>query len=148
MKHYMYKVILVVMLSFCAATLLDSCKKNSDTAASLPADQKLLDRNLLVSYAKDDGTDITINYNGIIFKFTGPATALSGGATASNTLLTVNGTWSLNTSRNKITFAFPTNAIPELSHMNKQWLIANPSANPVVLTALLGENDELRFSIM
>ena len=144
----MYKIVLVAMLSFCAATLFNGCKKNdtATTSDTLPADQKLIDHNLLISFAKDDGSDITSNYTGLVFKYNGTAKSLSGSATAANGILNVTGTWALNATRNRITFAFPTNVISELSYLNKQWEITNPSTNPVVLKALFGENDEVRFS--
>lgn len=148
----MYKLILLSGISFSGAVLLNSCSKKDDTATiSTPFqmakhnfETNILDRDLVVPFAQDDGTNITIKFAGLTFHFTGNGT-LTGSATAANDLLSVNGTWSMTAAYDKITFAFPTNLFPDLAFMNKEWLITSNNF-PIVLTAANGENDQLNFS--
>jgi len=153
MKKSMRKLILLSGISFFGAMMLNSCSKNNDsaTANNTPLlmarayfQSNILDRDLVVPYAKDDGATITMKFAGLTFHFTGNGT-LTGSATAANDLLSVNGTWSMTANYDKITFNFPTNFFPDLAFMNKQWNIGSNGAT-IVLTATNGENDELDFT--
>ena len=148
MKHTTYKFVLAAILFFSGIVLFTSCKKDeNNNTPSWPGNQILIDKDFLVSYAKDNGGNITANYAGYTFRFAGPPSLLTGTATVTNTLLTITGTWTMTAGRDRITFAFPTNLFPELSYMNKTWIVTNATANPVVLNATFGEDDELRLTL-
>ncbi len=145
----MYKLILLAGIFFPATVILNSCVKDDLTATSTVSTQQyaennVLNRDLFVSTATDDNTDITAHFNGITFHFTG--SGLSGSATAANDLLSVSGTWSLDTNYDKITFSFPTDVLASLAFMNKQWLINISSSTLVMLSAANGETDVLYFA--
>ena len=142
----MYKLILFAGILFSGTVILNSCSKSNGNPVT-PATQVIFDRDLLISSATDSSANVTSHFSGITFHFTGPYTALTGNATAANTLVAVSGSWSTNATYNKITFTFPTTIFSDLAYLNKQWLIADPSANPLVLTATNGETDVLQFSI-
>ena len=147
MKKLTCSTFFIAALSLFGFTSLNGCSKSDATVITTPGVQNILDRDLIVSYAKDDNTDITSQFNGLTFHYTGPSTANSGPASAANTLLSVTGSWTMNASHNKITFAFPTGIFSTLAFMNKEWLIANTASNPLVLTATNGETDILYFSL-
>jgi hypothetical protein len=144
--HYLTRRLLFFfLLLFSGILLLNGCSKDENNTPAWPGNQLLIDKNFSVPYAKDNGADVTANYNGIIFRFAGPATSLTGTATAANSLFTVTGTWTMNSSRDKISFSFPTNLLPDLAFMNKTWKITNAFVSPVVLKADNGEDDEVRL---
>jgi|GEM_PF-5851728 len=153
MKKLLTKIVLLTGISFFGAVLLNSCSKNDGTISSSPGPtpigtptsaNNLLNRDLVVPYAKDDGAVITAKFAGLTFRFTSNGT-LTGSATAANDLLAVNGTWSMTAAYDKVTFAFPTNIFPDLAFMNKEWVIGS-NGSTVVLIPSNGENDLLDFS--
>ena len=153
MKKLMNKIVLFTGISFFGAMMLNSCSKSNDTTSPSPAPtpivnpngvNNLMNRDLVVPYAKDDGADITAKFAGLTFHFTSNG-SLTGSATAANNLLAVNGTWTMTAAHDKITFAFPTNLFPDLAFMNKEWIIGS-NASTAVLIPANGENDLLDFS--
>jgi len=154
MKKLITKFVLLTGISFFGAVMLNSCSKSNDGTSTAPTPApivvkpnnvtNLLDRDLVVPYAKDDGVDITAKFAGLTFRFASNGT-LTGPATAANDLLAVNGTWTMTAAYDRITFAFPTNLFPDLAFMNKEWMIGS-NGSTVVLIPSNGENDLLDFS--
>jgi hypothetical protein len=148
MKKTMYKLILLAGITFCGAVLLSSCSKDDNTNTSTASKDYFVNNmqslDLKVSFASDNGTDITSKFSGYTFRFA-DTIALAGKATASNDLLTVSGTWSIDGDYNKIAFVFPTAVIADLAFMNKQWQFTNRDSATVKLMASNGENDVLYF---
>lgn len=151
MKTSLYKLVLLSGLFFSGALILTSCSKadavNSISSQSLSQGKManaLFDHNLIVTYAKDNGADITNQFQGITFNLMSSATN-NGYVTAANDLFAVNGTWIM-PNGTLISFAFPTNGLPVLSFMNKEWNIVSYN-DPVILTAANGEDDEIRMTL-
>jgi hypothetical protein len=150
MKKIFYNLVLFAGVSFTGAAVLSSCTKGDDNSATNASSQQYFSTNVVnhdfaVLMATDNGTDITANYNGINFRFADTAT-LAGTATASNSLLTVHGTWTVDAAYDKITFSFPTTTLTSLSFMNKQWQFMNRNSQAIDLKAANGETDELHFT--
>jgi hypothetical protein len=156
MKTSIYKLVMSAAIIFSAATILNSCSKAdtiNDLNASSPASlqmtgtvgNSILNHDLVITNARDDNADISDRFKGITFHFT-HVDSNNGPAAAWNDILTVNGTWSMQTTEGTtITFAFPTNIIADLAFMNKEWSIQS-SGNVVVLIAANGENDTITFT--
>ena len=91
---YRSRYIIVILLSI--IILLASCSKSAIEAKYISAAQQYFDDNVLgrdfkVALATDNGTDITTNYTGFLFKlikstyYDGPFTATNGGTVYSGT---------------------------------------------------------------
>ena len=150
MKTLIHKLLLLTGICFSAAAL-NSCSKedtntNGQSSAQQNFESNVTNRNLQVSQSGDDGVNNTANFNGLVFRFSGTG-SLSGTATASNSLLAVTGSWTVNASFDKLTISFPTSTLSQLAFMNKEWLInSSTSSSIVVLTAANGEMDVLQFT--
>ncbi len=148
MKTLLYKLALIISISF-STVLLNSCSKDDDdnsttvtgSANAQYFSNNVLNRDLTVQQALNGGTDITASFNGYTFRLTKNA-AYSGTITAANDLLSENGTWSVDADYNNITFNFPTDMIPDLAFFNKQWTFSNRNSAVVELTS---GSDVLKF---
>ena len=147
MKTSITKFVLVAGISVSAITTLNSCSKSetaivtaSSTGNQSYIESTLLNRDLTIPTAIDDGVNVTGEFSGYTFQLTG---STSGTARAIKDT-TIIGNWSLNSSRDKITFDFPPtlNNQQPLAFLNKEWNITSGS-NPVKLTAANGQNDVL-----
>jgi hypothetical protein len=149
MKKIFYNPLLFAAIAFCGITLFSSCSKNSDdmvasTSATYYFTNNTVNRDLVIRAAIDDGADITANFNGLTFHLS-DTSKFSGSITASNDLLSVHGTWFIDDAYDKITFNFPTNVLPSLAFLNKQWQFMNRNSDAIDLRAANGENDEVHF---
>lgn len=148
MKNLFYKLMLILSISFTSTILLISCDKDDDDSNSTPSSNSqyfsanVVGRDLLVQQASDNSTDITAQFNGYTFHLTKTAT-YSGTISASNDLLTVNGTWSVAGDFDKITFTFPTDVISSLSFFNKEWQFSSRATTVIELMA--SDGDILKF---
>jgi hypothetical protein len=98
------------------------CKKEADpidTTAFFNAN--VLNQDLKVHLATDNGITITNNYSAYTFKCT------TGGVfTASNSLFSINGTWTANADYSKVTFTLPTPP-SDFIFLNREWTFTNYS---------------------
>ena len=139
---------LIIGISLTGTVLLSSCSKDDDDDNTTPSSnavyfsENALARDLLVQLASDNSSDITAQFSGYTFRLTKTAT-YSGTITASNDLLTVNGTWSIDAGYDKITFVFPTDVISSLSFFNKEWQFSSRSTTVIELVA--ADGDILKF---
>ena len=94
-----------------------------------------MNRDLSVPTAIDDGVNVTNEFTGWMIRLTG---STNGSAIATKDT-TITGTWSLNSTRDRISFDFPPtrNNQNPLEFLNKEWIITIGS-NPVKLTAANG----------
>ena len=148
MKTWIYKMALITGISFFSIVSLNSCtvKDDLDTAlAQRYLVTSVLNRNLFISQATHNDADITAEFNGISFLFSGSGGS-TGTASAANDLFTVNGSWNVNANYDKIGFSFPTNTMGSLAFMNRQWLINTSDPNIVMLTDANGGKDILYFA--
>ncbi len=149
MKKIFYNLVLFAGISFTGITLLGSCSKENDDMTSSSATyyftNNTVNRLLVIQSAIDDGANITANFNGITF-YLSDTSKFSGSITASNDLLSVHGTWMVDEAYEKITFSFPTDVLPSLAFLNKQWQFMNRNSESIDLKAANGENDEVHFA--
>jgi hypothetical protein len=148
MKKLIYNLVLLAGISFCGMMFLSSCSKKNDdmtsTSASYYFTNNTENRDLVIQSAIDDGANITVNFNGLTFHLSETST-FAGTINATNDLFSVQGTWSIDEAYDKITFSFPTDKLPSLGFLNKQWQFMNRNSEAIDLKAANGENDEVHF---
>jgi hypothetical protein len=151
MKTLFLKLFFVIVILTCTQ-FFTSCSKDdpivtnsssTPTASSQYFFDNVLNHDLSVSTAVDNGTDITAKCNGYTFKFAKNG-AMNGTVSASNDLLNVMGTWSIDADYNKIIFAFD-ETFPDFAFFNKQWQFSNRATTMIELEAANGESDILKF---
>ncbi len=110
----------------CALLLLfSSCKKvalltnPSQNALEQYFEENILNKDFVVHFASDNGTEITAQYNGFTFRLN-KNTLYDGPMTASNGMQTYTGTWSCNSDYSKLTITLPT-TVPSFSFLNREW---------------------------
>jgi len=119
---YRSRFIIVVLVSI--ILLLASCSKSAIEAHYISAaeqyfEDNVMNRNFRVELATDNGTDITSQYTGFLFRlmkntsYDGPLTATNGG-----TVYT--GTWSSNSDYSKLVISLPT-APPSFAFLIREW---------------------------
>jgi len=149
MKKIISKLSLLAAICFSGAMLLTSCSKDPvDNSSTSPGHDyfvnNMLGKDLQVTSAIDNSTDITADFNGYTFHLTDTA-ALSGTISAANFVRTTIGIWTVDAAYTKITFSFP-GTIPILNFMTKQWQFTSNTSVTIDLSAANGETDVLRFA--
>jgi hypothetical protein len=150
MKTFIYKLVLAAGLAFPAIMLLNGCSK-SEVHSTIASNENylentMLNRDLFVSGATDDGVNITDNFTGYTFRLESTIYGASSGlAYANNITNSIQGTWAVSGGKDKIVFDFPSTLVANLAYMNKEWVITKGS-NPIKLNAANGENDVLYFT--
>ncbi len=141
MPALFFKTRFIIALLLSALLLATSCKKTQETYVANILEQyfeqNILNRNFIVRYASDEGTEITTQYDGWVFKlfkntyYDGPMTAIKNG-------VTYNGTWSSNEDFGKLIITVNQPSIPaEFSFINRQWRFTE-KALPVMKLAPWG----------
>ena len=134
------------IIAILAAILLlaTSCKKVQDqiTQDILQQyfDQNILNRDFQVQLATDNGTDLTSQYTGEVFRllkntnYDGPMTAIKNG-------VTYTGTWSCNEDFSKLTISLTQPTTPaEFVFLNRAWKFTK-KAFPIMELAPWGSTD-------
>lgn len=109
----------------CAIILLcSSCKKTiaADEQRSileLYFEQNILNRDFKVSYAVDNGSNITAQYDGYLFRLL-KSTLLNGPLTATKAGVTYTGTWSSNDDYSKLVITLPISP-SEFGFLIREW---------------------------
>ncbi|MGC4104096.1 hypothetical protein [Ferruginibacter sp.] len=151
MKNTLFKLALFAVTAFATPLILSGCDKDDDETTTTNATAKeyfvnnMLNKELVVPLATDNNVNITAKFDGMSFAFT-DTTALAGVATASNGLLSVKGTWTVDAGYENISFSFPTNIIADLAFTNKQWHFINRDSATVKLNAVAETGDAIYFS--
>ena len=125
MPSLFYKTRFIIAVLLSALLLATSCKKTKETYVANVLEQyfesNILNRDFKVRYASDEGTDITTQYDGWVFRllkntyYDGPMTAKKGS-------LVYNGTWSSNEDFGKLVITINQPSIPtEFTFLNRQW---------------------------
>ena len=104
-----------------------------------PADKGMLNQNLRITYASDNGTDITQQFQLYTFRFVG--TYPGGEAQVWNDLFARIGSW--NGGQGTFTIALPTDPFWEMAFLNRTWMVTE-NAGVFTLTA---DGDEVRMVI-
>ena len=149
MKKLIVRFAVLTGIIFSGTVVLSSCSKNDTNTATYSSNKdyftsNMLNRDLIVSFAIDDTTNITVPLSGYTFHLV-DSSAFSGSITASNITRTVVGTWSIDASYNTITFSFPQVLEPYIIFISKQWQFVNRSSPTIMLKAADGESDQLQL---
>ena len=102
----------------------------------------ILNQNLSISYALDNGVDITSQFKDFTFEFAG--TYPSGNAHVWNDLLAQTGTWSSPIESTDFVLSYPTDIFNQLAFLNREWTIVEASTSFYRLKA--ADGDELNFA--
>ncbi len=115
---------LIAVLFAVAILFLQGCGKGESPTEDLYQkyfEQNVLNSDFVVSLATDNGTNLTSQYSGWVFRllkntyYDGPMTAIKNGVTYS-------GTWSCNQDYGKLTINITMPSIPpEISFLNREW---------------------------
>jgi hypothetical protein len=106
-----------------------------------PADGGILNHDLRITSAIDNGTDITQQFNFYTFRFVG--TYPGGQAQVWNDLLAQIGSWSANLETN-FTISYPTDIFREMAFLNRTWTVVENSGT---FTLTAGDGDTVQFII-
>lgn len=134
-----------IFLILCLYLLVTaSCKKpaalNTETLLEQYFETNIINRNFIVTLAKDSSVDLTPNYNGFVFVLL--KTDLYHGplqATKSGTVYT--GTWDCNSDYSKLTISLPTPPA-NFGFLNRAWRFKSKSF-PTLQLAPWGATDSL-----
>ncbi len=139
-----YRLRFPIALIVSIVLLIFSCKKESTTNNQAFFEANVVNQNLTIHMAEDNGTDVTNQFSSYTFKFT-KTTANSGTLTATNTLLNFNGTWSVSTDFYNLTISLPSPPI-EFSFLNRVWKFTQSSIPIMELSSSAsGDNKLLHF---
>jgi hypothetical protein len=137
---------LIAVVFAIAIIALPGCSK---TASPVPStdllnqyfEQNILNRDFVVDSARDNGTELTAQYNGYTFRllkntyYDGPMNAVKTGSQ------TITGTWSSNEDYSKLTITLNQPASPaEFAFINRPWRFTS-KAFPVMKLAPWGTTD-------
>ncbi len=123
--NFLLKWRFVIAVLFAVAILfLQGCGKGESPTEDLYQkyfEQNVLNSDFVVSLATDNGTNLTSQYSGWVFRllkntyYDGPMTAVKNGVTYS-------GTWSSNQDYGKLTINITMPSIPsEINFLNREW---------------------------
>ncbi|RYY48150.1 MAG: hypothetical protein EOO06_11050 [Chitinophagaceae bacterium] len=142
------KQILNLVFAGFFAIAISSCSKDDNNTGGVSATvaASLKTGTWKITSFVDNGVDETSNFNSFIFTFNS-----SGTVTATNSVLTANGTWStgIDDSRHKLLLVFGSPAF--FSDISEDWEIVAQSATQVSLRHISGgsgETDLLVFQKM
>jgi len=153
MKTTIFNLLFAVVIS---GLVFTSCKKtdltemkatpnavgNTDNAGKPAATTaSILNQDLSISYAYDNGVDITAQFKDFTFEFAG--TYPSGNAHVWNDLLAQTGTWSSPTETTDLILWYPTDIFTQLAFLNREWNIVEASTSFYRLMA--ADGDEVNF---
>jgi hypothetical protein len=121
-----------------------SCKKSIETVQENILEQyfeqNILNRDFRVKLATDTGTDLTLNYDGYLFKLL-KNTLYDGEMTGTKNSMVYHGHWSSNADYSKLTIIFETPAPPvEFDFIMRSWRFTR-KAVPVMELAPWGTTD-------
>ncbi len=125
---YRSRFIIVILLSI--VLLLASCSKSAIEAKAISAVQQYFEDNVIgrdfrIELATDNGTDITSQYTGFLFRLT-KNTSYDGPFTATMGATVYSGTWSSNEDYSKLVISLPT-APPSFAFLIREWKFTKKS---------------------
>ena len=121
---FRWRMLIAVLLAM-TILLMQGCKKDGPTASQSLYEkyfeENVLNRDFKVSLATDNGSNITSQYDGWLFKllkntyYGGPMTAVKGG-------VTYTGTWASNDDYGKLTILINQPSVPAaFVFLNREW---------------------------
>jgi hypothetical protein len=140
MKTKIFNLLLAGIIS---GVLFTACSKNdvteqiaanannannaNSTAKPSGLTASILNQDLKITSAIDNGTDITQQFNAFTFRFVGNYPG--GQAQVWNDLLAQAGSWSSASESTDFTISYPTDIFNQLAFLNRTWTIAQSSEN-------------------
>jgi hypothetical protein len=117
----------LLAISFAFLILASSCKKIRAAAGSRSDmealfEENILNKNFVVHFASDNGTNITSQFTGYNFILTRTTSFYEGPMTGTKGSVTYSGTWTSNDDYSKLVINLNTpTAPPEFSFINRSW---------------------------
>jgi len=151
MKNVFNKLLLATGIVFSTIIFLGSCSKNDDDTSMGSSDNKnyfvnnVLARDLTVTLAKDNNTDITADFVSYTFRLN-DSTGTYGSISAANIQKTIIGTWTADANFENLTFNFAATPVPALAFISKQWNITSRAGVTTTFAATNGEADMFQFT--
>lgn len=108
----------------------------------MAAKSDILNKDLVITSARDNGVDITAEFREFTFHFQG--TQPSGQAFCWNDLLNQTGSWTYPVGSDEITLKYPTDIFQELVFMNRTWIIGESSSS--VFRLYTNDGDEVQLA--
>ena len=134
-----------IMLTSCSKNDVREMSSSSNVAANpgRPAvtTAAILNKDLKIINARDNGVDITDRFQDFTFNFTGNYPG--GPAHVWNDLLAQTGSWSSAFEATDFTISYPTGIVEQLAFLNRTWNIEAPSTTFFRLTSTDGDVVEL-----
>ncbi|MFZ4057159.1 MAG: hypothetical protein ACOYKE_03435 [Ferruginibacter sp.] len=128
MKNIAGKAHTFLVLALFILIVLGGCKKASTNngGSTNPVEiyfaDNVLNKNFIVDFASDNGTDITSQYLGYTFVLTKTTSYYDGQMTGTKGGTIYSGTWSSNSDYSKLVITLNTPSIPtEFQFINRQW---------------------------
>lgn len=120
-----YKSRFIIALGLAVLLLFTGCKKGgiitpSQNALEQYFEDNILNKDFTVHLASDNGADITSQFSGFTFKLL-KNTYYDGAMTASNSLFTINGTWSSNSDYSKLVITLPSTTVSSFAFLSREW---------------------------
>lgn len=119
-NYFILFLIIVLGVSSCSKKLEDVVNgTGTNPLLEQYFETNILNQNFIINYASNNGTDITANYNGYLFKmlktdyYHGPAQVIKGANTYT-------GTWSSNSDYSKLVITLPSTP-SELIFLTREW---------------------------
>lgn len=146
----MFKLRYIIALAISVILISSGCKKTQEKIVSNFLEQyfedNILNRDYIVNYAKDQGTDISSQFEGYTFKlykntyYDGPMTATKDG-------VTITGTWSCNSDYGKLTISLTQpNPPTEFTFLNREWRFTQ-KAIPIMKLAPWGSTADTELDM-
>ncbi len=138
-----------ILLILCLYLLVStSCKKTAalDTNTLLEQyfETNIINRNFIVTLAKDSSVDLTPNYNGYVFVLL-KADLYHGPLQATKSGIIYTGTWDCNSDYSKLTISLPTPPA-DFGFLNRAWRFKSKSF-PTLQLAPWGATDSLLLNM-
>ena len=124
LPEFLYRSRFVIVILLSIVLLLASCSKATIEAKALTAAQQYFEDNVFgrdfrVELATDNGTDITSQYTGFLFRLV-KNTSYDGPFTATNGATVYTGTWNCNDDYSKLVINLPS-APPSFAFLIREW---------------------------
>jgi hypothetical protein len=139
------KGICLIILSF--LLVCTSCKKtnpNNNPLLEQYFETNILNRNIIVTLAKDNTTDLTADYNGYVFVLL-KTDLYHGPLKATNDTSIYEGSWSCNSDYSKITIILP-DPPSEFSFLSREWRFTSKNL-PTLKLAPWGSSDPTQLNM-
>lgn len=151
-SYSIFKSRLIIAIVSALILFLSSCKKNSaeDSSPSPILIQyfadNVLNKNFIVDFAQDNGTDITTQYAGYTFVLTNTTSYTEGQLTGTKGTNTYTGTWTSNGDYSKLIINLTSPTIPaEFNFLNRTWKFTKKSVPVLQLAPWINTDPKILY---